>query len=676
METNCTNPTGKDLGEFEYDVFVSHSHSDNDKVTRVVDRLHSAGLNVCIDLRWPTGTDIPIAVERGLERSRCLLFCMSRAAFESEWMSLERSTVLFRDPSSQQRRLIPLLLEECERPGTIARLTHIDGRNLDEKVLEKVVAACRYNTSVAPSDGAPRRHLFTIGDYVVPYIPILNDPVRSDSFSFLSRRDLSVDRDLISYSLPDAFAGTKLPYRFDNDPARAWCCRLSSYELRGRKPLAVRFSPTLYEDYLISSEYLDDPIPMDPTRSFRGEFGGIGLNDQDLRPFQLTNICGVGVFVISSDGWLFSTSQPADAHVYPGRKTFSSSGTLRWGARPDPFCWTLYKAADEINHQIDLDKLQLVSFGADARKLYFQFSFVERSQESAERIGDRLRSRRLAQQIPFELPQVVRELVRGRWEPAAEAAILTLCAKTFGIDQLRTQLSGLRREVVERRGMLEEWDYRASCTGVLPDTTVRYPRSSREAGSERYADWVFDCIKDCVAGRDVLEVGCGTGRITKRLVDAHARKLTCVDISEKMLEKNRARLGDVGVGLVDYICEFAQDYRYGMHQVVVCSLVLVHNVPHESFMNLVKGICSYCEDWLLVFEDISTGRVTGPSTRIRTRQELEDSFRAHGFEVVDAKEYRLFEDTILFLAMRRLREDLPRPSPGRHPAAERSCTRE
>jgi SAM-dependent methyltransferase len=210
--------------------------------------------------------------------------------------------------------------------------------------------------------------------------------------------------------------------------------------------------------------------------------------------------------------------------------------------------------------------------------------------------------------------------------------------------------------------MLEEWDYRASCSGVLPDTTVRYPRLSREAGSERYAAWVFDCIKDYVAGGDVLEVGCGTGRITKRLVDADARKLTCVDISEKMLEKNRARLGDIGVGLVDYICEFGQDYRNRTHQVVVCSLVLVHNVPHESFMNLVKSICSYCEDWLLVFEDVSTGRVTGPSTMIRTRRELEGSFRTHGFEVMEAKEYRLFQDTILFLAMRR-RGEAPRPVP-------------
>ncbi len=36
---------------------------------------------------------------------------------------MERSTVLFRDPSNQGRRFIPLLLADCELPETLRRQT-------------------------------------------------------------------------------------------------------------------------------------------------------------------------------------------------------------------------------------------------------------------------------------------------------------------------------------------------------------------------------------------------------------------------------------------------------------------------------------------------------------------------------------------------------------------------
>ena len=51
-----------------------------------------------------------LAVERGLEASRTLVLCLPPAALGSDWVPLERSTVLFRDPANAGRRFIPLLL--------------------------------------------------------------------------------------------------------------------------------------------------------------------------------------------------------------------------------------------------------------------------------------------------------------------------------------------------------------------------------------------------------------------------------------------------------------------------------------------------------------------------------------------------------------------------------------
>jgi hypothetical protein len=59
------------------------------------------------------GDDIFLAIEHGLEASRVLVLCLSPAALGSDWVALERSTVLFRDPANRARRFVPLLLADC-----------------------------------------------------------------------------------------------------------------------------------------------------------------------------------------------------------------------------------------------------------------------------------------------------------------------------------------------------------------------------------------------------------------------------------------------------------------------------------------------------------------------------------------------------------------------------------
>jgi hypothetical protein len=48
-----------------------------------------------------------------------MILCLSPHALGSDWVGLERSTVLFRDPSNKGRRFIPLLLADCELPDTL-----------------------------------------------------------------------------------------------------------------------------------------------------------------------------------------------------------------------------------------------------------------------------------------------------------------------------------------------------------------------------------------------------------------------------------------------------------------------------------------------------------------------------------------------------------------------------
>ncbi|QGM93442.1 TIR domain-containing protein [Methylocystis rosea] len=130
-------------GSFEFDVFVSHNSADKLRARELAEKLRTAGLRVWFD-EWVIrpGDDIFLSIERGLNDSRVLILCMTANAFRSDWVGLERSTVLFRDPSNKGRRFVPLLMEACEIPDTLRRYAFIDYRNDEGDALDKLVASC------------------------------------------------------------------------------------------------------------------------------------------------------------------------------------------------------------------------------------------------------------------------------------------------------------------------------------------------------------------------------------------------------------------------------------------------------------------------------------------------------------------------------------------------------
>ncbi len=117
--------------EFQYDVFLGHNQADKPRVRRLAEPLRAAGLRVWLDA-WviQPGEDIYLAIERGLEASRTLVLCLSPVALGSDWVGLERSTGLFRDPANAGRRFIPLLLADCKLPDTLRRFDRPDGSKL------------------------------------------------------------------------------------------------------------------------------------------------------------------------------------------------------------------------------------------------------------------------------------------------------------------------------------------------------------------------------------------------------------------------------------------------------------------------------------------------------------------------------------------------------------------
>jgi GTPase SAR1 family protein len=136
---------------FTYDVFLSHNTKDKPRVRALAEELRATGLRVWFD-EWVIrpGDDIYLAIERGLEAARVQILCLSPAALGSEWVTLERSTVLFRDPSNAGRRFIPLLLADCELPDALRRYKYVDFRRKTKAAFDELLAACRFEAELAP----------------------------------------------------------------------------------------------------------------------------------------------------------------------------------------------------------------------------------------------------------------------------------------------------------------------------------------------------------------------------------------------------------------------------------------------------------------------------------------------------------------------------------------------
>jgi len=142
--------------DFSYDVFLSHSSKDKPVVRKLAERLRADGLRVWFD-EWEIqpGDPISMKIEEGLEQSRTLVLCMSENAFASEWVTLERHTALFRDPTNKERRFVPLKMDDAEITDVLKQFAYVDWRKKSDEQYARLLKACGPSCAVAKPGIAP-----------------------------------------------------------------------------------------------------------------------------------------------------------------------------------------------------------------------------------------------------------------------------------------------------------------------------------------------------------------------------------------------------------------------------------------------------------------------------------------------------------------------------------------
>ena len=123
------------LTDYEYDIFLSHNHADQEWTTKLAERLEQEdwqGRKIKVffspwDIR--PGQSIPKEIERALPKSRKVGLVLSPDAMKSAWVELERLVTTYIDVSARDERLIPLYRRDCQIPPLLRPISYIDFRD-------------------------------------------------------------------------------------------------------------------------------------------------------------------------------------------------------------------------------------------------------------------------------------------------------------------------------------------------------------------------------------------------------------------------------------------------------------------------------------------------------------------------------------------------------------------
>ena len=176
--------------DYQYDVFISFAHEDEDKVRPIYDKLKQFGVRPFWSKDLTQGKEFPSELERALKESHHFVLNCSENATDSKWVSREWQMFLdfynMEDPENRRMyvlldkkcdpNLVPDLLKHLHRPGSldelIAALAKAFKNDFKRTILEleqekrKVAEAqryYRYNRFWGPMVKNRDVHIFTCG---------------------------------------------------------------------------------------------------------------------------------------------------------------------------------------------------------------------------------------------------------------------------------------------------------------------------------------------------------------------------------------------------------------------------------------------------------------------------------------------------------------------------------
>ena len=122
------------------DFFLSYTGSDRAWAEWVAWTLEGAGYRVLIQA-WDfvPGSNWTLGMQQGVEGSVRTIALLSRSYLRSVFGQAEWQAAMAQDPSGFQRKLVPIRIEDCERPGLLGQIVSFDLFNLTESAAKQLL---------------------------------------------------------------------------------------------------------------------------------------------------------------------------------------------------------------------------------------------------------------------------------------------------------------------------------------------------------------------------------------------------------------------------------------------------------------------------------------------------------------------------------------------------------
>ncbi len=115
-------------------VFISHSSSDKERVWKIVSYLQSVGVELWIDkLEMRPGTSLIRTITEAISDAPYVAVMLSAEALQSTWVEEELKQAMSHEFHTEQTKVIPCLLEDCEVPLLLKDKLRCDFRKDDFK---------------------------------------------------------------------------------------------------------------------------------------------------------------------------------------------------------------------------------------------------------------------------------------------------------------------------------------------------------------------------------------------------------------------------------------------------------------------------------------------------------------------------------------------------------------
>jgi SAM-dependent methyltransferase len=148
------------------------------------------------------------------------------------------------------------------------------------------------------------------------------------------------------------------------------------------------------------------------------------------------------------------------------------------------------------------------------------------------------------------------------------------------------------KEKISTKEILNHWEARAQRLGIQAVMSARHEIEKNIRAAKLLEKDIFKFLKGYLEGKEVFELGCGIGRMTKPLAE-RAKSVFAIDFSTKMISRARENLK--GLDNVKLKLGKISDVRNKSFDLVFETIVLLHILNPEKLKKTVEKMKSLSE---------------------------------------------------------------------------------